>query len=430
MLRASPTLRGVLDLDRRWERPAPSRVRLRRDVIVGLLAAVFAVISVEVWHSAYASDLGWHGIEAYLLFGLSGLLLGLRTRFPLTTLLVQSVIFIVIGVRLDDLGMTFTIQVMFFISMYSAWAWSRTPWRLYATTALVLVAMFGWLIREYVVAPWPELPDVGLLNPYAARIVYSLAVNVIYFVGAIAWGHAAWRSARQRAEIAERVDAERRAQDRDREQAVQAERVRIARDLHDVVAHHISGIGIQAAGAARMLDQDPEAARQALDVIERSSRQAVQQMHQLVGLLRADDERHDRSPQPGLADLRTLASPEGRPVVTFRQVGDAFEVPPTVAVSLFRIAQEAVANLRRHASAGSGEVVLRYAAANDECPASVEVEVIDDGRTSERETKQRESGGFGLTGIRERAAMHGGASEIGPRPEGGFRVRVRIPVAI
>jgi signal transduction histidine kinase len=108
-------------------------------------------------------------------------------------------------------------------------------------------------------------------------------------------------------------------------------------------------------------------------------------------------------------------------------VGEPFAVPPTVGVSMFRIAQEAVSNTRRHAGAGHAEVVLRFVAATDLEAAAVEVEVIDDG--SAQHGAPAASGGFGLRGIGERAAMHGGESEIGPRPDGGFRVRVRIPVA-
>nr|MCW2729078.1 sensor histidine kinase [Aeromicrobium sp.] len=418
----------MLTLDRRWSRPAPTPAQLRWDAVGAVGAALLSVVSVELWHSGAGSSLGWQGIEAHVLFGLAGLLLALRRRLPLTTLVLVSAVFMVISERLPDLGAIFTIQVVLFVAVYSAWAWSRTPRRLLATSVVVLVAMFGWLIWEFATADRPARADVGMLPPYTALIIYSLAINVVYFLGAMAWGHGAWRSARQRAEIAERVEHERRAQVRDREGAVQAERVRIARDLHDVVAHHVSSIGIQAAGAARILQSRPDDAREALDVIERSSRQAVQQMHQLVGLLRADDERTDRGPQPGLGELHTLAVPDGPLVVAFRQVGDDFDVPPTVGLSLFRIAQEAVANVRRHSRAASGEVVLRFVRSDVHEPAAVEVEVIDDGHVLKAPVPGA-SGGFGLTGIRERAAMHGGEWEIGPRPDGGFRVRVRIPVA-
>lgn len=419
----------MLDLDRRWTRPRPTRAQIRTDVVGGVLAALLSVASVEVWRSGTATELK-NPMLVHGLFALAGLLFAGRRAFPLSSLLAESVIFIVIGEHQAQLGVIFTIQIILFVSLYSAWAWSRRPRALMVTSVVVIVAMFGWLVWQFTRDVPPPAAQIGLMPRYEALIVYSLSINVVYFFGAMAWGHGAWRSARQRAEIADRVVAERRAQDRDRDSAVQAERVRIARDLHDVVAHHVSGIGVQAAGAGRVLDARPDVAREALGVIETSSRQAVQQMHQLVGLLRADDDRGTRVPQPGLADIGALAAPDDRPSITFRRVGEPFDVPPTVALSMFRIAQEAVANMRRHASAGTGEVVLRFSSACDSEPATVEVEVIDDGVAPATTVEPvASSGGFGLTGIRERAAMHGGESEIGARPQGGFRVRVRIPVA-
>jgi signal transduction histidine kinase len=112
-------------------------------------------------------------------------------------------------------------------------------------------------------------------------------------------------------------------------------------------------------------------------------------------------------------------------VIEHRVVGEPFPVSDTVGLSLYRVAQEAVANVRRHANARHASLVVRYVGADTEGERSAEVEVTDDGRGGRT---AHETGGFGLTGIHERAAMHGGEAEIGPRPQGGFRVRVRIPV--
>jgi signal transduction histidine kinase len=419
----------VLELERRWVRPRPTSSQVRLDVLWSIVFSAVSVASVEIWSSMTPMSLGWKGVEGYLWLGVAGLALAGRRIYPLSTLLVESAIFIAVGERMTGLSAVFTIQMIMFASLYAAWAWSRDTRRLVVVSVAVLVAMFGWLVYIFATQDGPTgTVEGGLFTPYQAAVIYSLVINVVYFFGAIAWGHGAWRSARQRAAIAESAAAERAGQDRDRERAVQAERVRIARDLHDVVAHHVSGIGVQAAGAGRIIDARPDQAREALDVIERSSRQAVQQMHQLVGLLRADDDRTERGPQPGLGELGTLATPDTTPAVTFRQVGKPFDVPPTVGLSLFRIAQEAVANLRRHAHAAAGEVVLRFVPVDDTEPAAVEIEVIDDGDATDVPARPVASGGFGLTGIRERAAMHGGTCDIGPRPDGGFRVRVRIPV--
>lgn len=415
-------------LDRSWTRPGPTRHQVRLDVQLGLVTAVVGILSAQVYASASGASLGWRDVEAYGWFALSGLALSGRRRFPLTTLVVVSAIFIAVGERLTELGVVFTIQMVLFAAMYAAWAWSRRPRALLVVTTLVLVAMFGWLLYVLMTTDSPPQEQTGWLSPMAAVIVYSLAINVVYFFGAIGWGQSAYLSARRSALVADQRDRERAVQDLERQQAVQAERVRIARDLHDVVAHHVSGIGVQAAGAGRLLESRPERARDALGAIEASSRQAVAQMHQIVGLLRSDDDAAPahRGPQPGLADIEALGVTTQRPDVEVQVVGEPLEVPDTVALSLYRVAQEALSNVRRHSLATSARVTLRHLADADARPA-VEVEVLDDGPSAPR-SPSRDGGGFGLDGIRERAAMHGGLADIGPRPSGGFRVRVRIPV--
>lgn len=413
-------------IHRDWERPLPTQRQQRADVLLAVAAALVSVASVEIFRSANGADLGWRGIEAYGWFALTGLLLAGRRRLPLTTMVLEAVVFIVIGERLEAFAGVFTIQMIMFAAMYSAWAWSRRPRLLLGTTAVVVVAMFAWLVILFGRPDtMPETESVGLLSSSLAIMVYSYVINVVYFGGAIAWGQAAWMSARRRALIEEQVARERSQQDAERGRAVQAERVRIARDLHDVVAHHVSGIGVQASGAARLLDRKPDAARQALSRIETSSRQAVTQMHQLVGLLReqGDDRESARGPQPGLDDIAELARQSQDPAVELHLVGEPRPVSSTVGLSLFRITQEALTNVRRHARAKQATVTVRHL--DGDRPA-VEVEVLDDG--SGRPATADDGGGFGLEGIRERVATHGGEAEIGPRPQGGFRVRVRIPV--
>ncbi len=407
--------------DRSWSRPPPSPDQLRHDVALGVAAAVVFVVSAELVHSAYGFDRGAGGVEAYVLFAVSGLVLAGRRRLPLTTMLVQSGLFIVIGERLTELGATFTVQMAMFAVVYAAWAWSDRPRALAASTGVVLVAMFGWLVIALLDDGVLPPGRVGLVDADVATFAYSVAINVVYFGGAIAWGQAAWGSARRRAQLEEQQERERALRRLDQERAVHDERVRIARDLHDVVAHHISGIGVQAAGAGRVLERDPASARTALTTIESSSRRAVAQMHQLVGLLRDSGDDHARTPQPGLADVATLAGGVA-PAVEHRVVGEPFAVPETVALSLFRVAQEAVTNARRHARARHASVVVRFVGE----PRAVEVEVLDDGHASPDGTVA--SDGYGLRGIAERAALHDGVAEVGPRPQGGWRVRVRVPV--
>lgn len=410
-------------IDRSWDRPPPTPAQVRTDVVVGVLLAVLSVASVEVFHSVAGASMGWRGVEAYGWFALAGLALAGRRVWPLTTLVLESVVFVVVGERLVELGVVFTIQMIMFAALYSAWAWSRRPRALVVVTAGVLVVMFGWLAIVFArPGGTPTGPSIGLLPPDVAIIVYSLAINVVYFLGAIVWGQAAWQSARRRALVEAQVENERRRRDAERREAVQAERLRIARDLHDVVAHHVSGIGVQAAGASRMIDVRPETARQALGTIEVSSRRAVTQMQQLVGLLRGPSEGPaDRGPQPGLDDLPALVAESRDPSATLTVVGEPRPVDPGVGLSLYRVVQEALTNVRRHSTAREARVTVRHLAD----PRAVEVEVLDDGAPR---TPHEDSGGHGLIGVRERAAAHGGVAETGPRPQGGFRVRVRVPV--
>ncbi|MGL4174516.1 MAG: sensor histidine kinase, partial [Dermatophilaceae bacterium] len=220
-----------------------------------------------------------------------------------------------------------------------------------------------------------------------------------------------------------------------RTRAVTEERLRIARELHDVVAHHVSVIGIQAAAARRVMSSDPAAAGAALGSIESSSREAVDSMRGLLGTLREvgrdqpdDAEAPDRAPQPGVRDLPAVVDAAQTPSrrVDFEVVesspGAAGRLPAAMAHTAYRTVQEALANVERHSTATRVSVVVRVA---DGPGGFAEVEVVDDGRP-----RPASSGsGLGQLGIRERVASHRGEVEIGPRRTGGYRVRVRLPWA-
>jgi signal transduction histidine kinase len=198
-------------------------------------------------------------------------------------------------------------------------------------------------------------------------------------------------------------------------QAVSEERLRIARELHDIVAHSMSLIAVKAAIANHVADARPEETRDALKVIEATSRGALQQLRQAVGTLR-DDQPY--APAPGLADLPALAqqAASGGVDVQLDVRGDA-DVPATVGLSAYRIVQEALTNVVKHAAPARCQVAVSIA---DSC---VLVKVTDDGRRPVAAAP----GGHGLIGIRERAAMYGGEFSAGPRAEGGFELSVRLP---
>jgi signal transduction histidine kinase len=199
------------------------------------------------------------------------------------------------------------------------------------------------------------------------------------------------------------------------------EKAHIARELHDVIAHSVSVIVVQAAAADDVFDERPDQARQALRSIERSGREAMAELRRLLGAVRPDgDARLAAGPQPGLDRVEELAEPlrEAGLGVDVRREGEPAPLPAGVDLSAYRIVQEALTNTLRHADASRAEVTLRFR--TDE----VELEVLDDGAAS----GGAGASGQGLTGMRERALLLGGTLEAGPLPRGGYRVHARLPL--
>lgn len=200
------------------------------------------------------------------------------------------------------------------------------------------------------------------------------------------------------------------------------ERLRIARDLHDVLAHNISLINVQASTALHLLDQSPDQARPALTAIKRASREALAEVRSVLDTLRQADDVAARAPAPtlsGLDDLTAQAAAAGLAITTDIE-GPARPLPAAVELAAYRICQEAVTNVIRHAGPATARLRLRYA--TDE----LVVEVADDGRGAAADGSV--GGGNGLTGMRERAAALDGSLEAGPLSGGGFRVRARLPL--
>lgn len=217
---------------------------------------------------------------------------------------------------------------------------------------------------------------------------------------------------------------------RDREtrarQAIADERARIARELHDVVAHALGIIVMQAGGAGAVPDLGEAQAKSVLGTIERTGRQAFAEMRRLVGVLR-EGEAAELTPQPTIADLPNLASSlAGSGLhVRIEVSGSAQPAPVGVELAAYRVVQEALTNSLKHARAGTATVRLRWL---DE---ALQVEVEDDGSHFNEVTSARpaaDSGGHGLVGMRERVLIYGGSLHAGPRPEGGFRVSARFPL--
>lgn len=213
--------------------------------------------------------------------------------------------------------------------------------------------------------------------------------------------------------------------ERERDQQAQigaaAERARIARELHDVVAHHVSVMVVQAEGASYALDSSPETTRRALGTIAETGRSALAEMRRLIGVLRSEGNAADRAPQPGVDQLEDLLEQVRATgiVVEFTVEGVPVPLPQGMALAAYRIVQESLTNTRKHGGPWvSAQVSLQYG--EDE----LRMLVRDDGRGASALTDGK---GNGLTGMKERVAMYGGSLRAGPRLEGGYQVEAVLP---
>jgi signal transduction histidine kinase len=267
---------------------------------------------------------------------------------------------------------------------------------------------------------------VGVAALIAANAAGQVALPDVVLITTILGG--AWlagramRYRREREGSLERLtlDLEQQQEQKARA-AVAEERVRIARELHDVVAHAISVIVLQARGGRRSLATDPDEAREALDTIEATSIEALAEMRRLLGMLRTDDEQIALAPQPSLRHLEPLARQVGEAGLPVALVveGEPIELPPGVDLAAYRIVQEALTNALKHAGPATARVVVRYG------KNEVELEIADTGLAP----PASDGNGHGLVGMRERAALYGGHIEAGPRDGGGFAVRAHLPFA-
>ncbi|GAA3835435.1 sensor histidine kinase [Sphaerisporangium flaviroseum] len=291
------------------------------------------------------------------------------------------------------------------VAMYGVASYRRLRWAI-AAGAVVELGVCLALIRWGELSPW------------------SMASGSLFVV--VTWMGGIYANTRRRyleglEERAERAEHERDQQARI---ATAAERARIARELHDVVAHNVSVMIVQADGAGYTIDSDPEQARRAVQTISSTGRQALAEMRRLVGVLRQDDgHEEDYAPQPGVGELDGLVThirQSGLPV-EFTVTGARRELPEGEQLVIFRIVQEALTNALKHGGPGTrARVEMEYG------PREVRLRVTDDGRGA---AAPRSIDGHGLIGMRERVAMYDGSVHASPCPGGGFQVAVRLPVS-
>jgi signal transduction histidine kinase len=345
------------------------------------------------------------GVDGLLLMLLGSLPLGLRRLAPLTVLAVvsaASLAYQALGYRPEPLPLGVL------VALYTVAA-LRSPLVGGGAAAIYMTALTGSALIG-----WTDIDDdqyfVDLVAVVATvTLAYGLALN------------------RARATLAEQRTAElTRDQDARTNAAVAQEQARIAREMHDLVAHDVSVMVAQAAAARRVVDSQPQTAAGALASVETLGREALDGLRRMLDLLRARAEEEDtRSPQPGLERLPALVEQVRRAglPVEYSVTGTSRPLPATVELNAFRIVQEALTNSLKHGRGAGTSVTLDYS------PTELRIDVLDRGRGPARGPQGAESGGYGLISMRQRAALLGGVLEVGPHDGSGFRVSARLPLA-
>jgi signal transduction histidine kinase len=381
--------------------PGPRAAAWRWAVDVAIALVVTAVqlsasSGASHWHTGHSAS-----ALAYVLLAVGGLSLIVRRRYPVAVLAVTLVTALWAGEQ-NAAVVWFALIVAFFT----------------AVLARKRAAAVASLVIGYVASVWPPWligqpghATVGFALGLAAGLMFLLSLAEVI------------RIRNQRAA------ALKRGREEEQRRRASEERMRMARDLHDVVAHNISVINVQANTALHLMDRQPERARSALVTINDVSRQALVELRSVLGVLRDVDESAPRAPAPGLARLGDLVDNAAAAGLTVRTEQDGRQVPLPADVDLaaYRIVQEALTNSARHSDGRLATVHLGYG------DGALEIEVCDDGPPRPRGTGPPGGGaghgsGNGIAGMTERAAALGGTLTAGPRPDGGFEVRARLPL--
>ncbi|HWC12276.1 MAG TPA: histidine kinase [Acidimicrobiales bacterium] len=346
---------------------------------------------------------------AYATMAVAGASLALRRRFPRAVLAVITVALVIYTRRAYPGGPVYLTMVAPLYTL-AAQAKARREALVPAAVAVAVTIVGG---------------TVAL--PQDIEWTWHAAVFPGWAAAALFLGEAAGSRRAYLAGLEERARYLEETREEEARRRVAEERLRIARDLHDMIAHSIATINLQSGVAAHVLERRPDQAGEALEAIRRTSGAALQELRATLDLLRSPGEPGDagapRTPTPALArveDLAATAAEAGLPVHVERD-GTPTELPATVDVAGYRIVQESITNVMRHAGATQARVVIRR---TDD---AVDIEVTDDGRGAAAGPAGNGEG-HGIAGMRERAALVGGTLEAGPKPGGGYRVRAHLPV--
>jgi signal transduction histidine kinase len=365
-----------------------------------LVAAGLTVLGqVELWTGAGIH--GSKGLTVPLAVALTGSV-AFRRRWPLAVASLVQVGFVAMLVVSGSVT-SVAIGVAWMCAVYGLAVWTDTRAFLIGCGILVVASIAAQL-----------RPQGSLGDAVVFIVVPGLAILIVR------------RAVRDRELIAEAHAARAALLERDQElrthEAVAEERARIARELHDLVAHNVSVMVVQAGAERVALGEEQASTRAALASIEQAGRQALAEARRLLGMLRRKGEGEELEPQPSVEQIDILVEQierAGLPV-TLQVEGEPVALPAGVDLCAYRIVQEALTNALKHAGRARAEVRLRYA------PRALDIEIRDDGRGSSH--VNGDGAGHGLIGMRERVALYGGVLQTGPREGGGFEIRARLPL--
>jgi signal transduction histidine kinase len=388
--------------------PIATRLRLPVQAQDALLAVSVAVFQLLGTYRASGNQPGTRPLAdpdglAYLLLTAGGLVLLVRRRWPVAVFLITAAIGLVYYAAGYPDGPA---TIGLFVATYTLTAEGDGRRSLRLAAAGIAVLAVGWLLAA----------DLESFNP---------AGWVLFRIGTAVMAATLGESVRGRrvlaAEAVARAERAERTKEEEARRRVDAERLRIAREVHDTVAHAIAVINVQAGVTAHVLDKRPQQARETLVTIEQTSARALGELRATLGMLRDAEDR--RAPTPGLGQVEELVAMarEAGLDVKLEVASAPRELPSAVDQAAYRILQESITNVIRHASPARVIVSLTYRA--DE----LELRVADDGR-GPPEAGHGTEGGQGIVGMRERAALLGGDLTAGPRPGGGFQVWARLPL--
>jgi signal transduction histidine kinase len=372
------------------------------DLAVAGLVVILGLISALFVPQAEGTMPAWLAIVSALCMGA---LVAVRRRWPIPVLVAVAGVLLVgqaFGTSLDFGGFALLIAVYTVAT--------EMPRR---TSLVVLAALPAYLVVAVLVF------DSAHPSP-ASTVVANLVTAIAIYATAWLLGDSLRKRRMRTAALEARAERLERDQAEAARVAVQNERAVMARELHDVIAHNVSVMIIQAAAARRVIDDDPAEARAALESIEATGREAFVEMRRLLGLLRSDDGPAPLAPQPGLANLgQLIANARSAGVVAELSIaGDPRPLAPGIDLAAYRIVQEAITNTIKHAAPTRATIRLTYG------PAEIVVDIRDLGG---RAAAAPIGVGHGLVGMEERVRIYGGEFRAGPSPEGGFAIHARIP---